>query len=76
MDADAAADSRIWKVNDLLKDIRIDYGSLSKPVDDFVSSIRRDIDGIPEDFKVDLRFFPFSQSGFRRGHMPMLFGNF
>uniref|UniRef100_A0A1J3J6H3 Nucleolar protein 6 n=1 Tax=Noccaea caerulescens TaxID=107243 RepID=A0A1J3J6H3_NOCCA len=58
MDADAAADSRIWKVNDLLKDIRIDYGSLSKPVDDFVSSIRKAIDGIPEDFKVTSELAP------------------
>lgn len=49
-------DSRIQKVNSLLKDIRIDYDSLSKPVDSLVSSIREAIDAIPEGFKVDSRF--------------------
>lgn len=46
-------DSRIQKVNSLLKDIRIDYDSLSKPVDSFVSSIREATDAIPQGFKVD-----------------------
>lgn len=49
-----ATDSRTLKVNDLLKDVRIDYDSLSKLVDVAVSSIKEAIDGIPEDFKVGL----------------------
>ncbi|CAN8328094.1 unnamed protein product [Cochlearia groenlandica] len=52
MEAETVTDSRIQKVNDLLKDIRIDYDSLSKPVDDFVLSIKEATDAIPEDFKV------------------------
>lgn len=56
MEVDTVTDSRIQKVNSLLKDIRIDYDSLSKPVDSFVSSIREAIDAIPEGFKVDSCF--------------------
>ncbi|ESQ53434.1 hypothetical protein EUTSA_v10024292mg [Eutrema salsugineum] len=58
MDSDAVRDSRTLKVNNLLKDIRIDYGSLSKPVDDFVSSIREATDAIPEDIKVTSELAP------------------
>lgn len=70
------ADSRTLKVNDLLKDIRIDYDSLSKLVEDVVSSIRETIDAIPEDFKVGLLFFPFFQARVRHGHISMFSGNF
>lgn len=54
MEADTKTDSRTLKVNDLLKDVRLDYDSLSKLVVDAVSSIKEAIDGIPEDFKVVL----------------------
>ncbi|KAL0891608.1 hypothetical protein Bca101_015591 [Brassica carinata] len=59
MEVDTVTDSPPnLKVNDLLKNIRIDYDSLSKPVDDFVSSIRKAIDAIPEDFKVTSELAP------------------
>ncbi|KAL0679227.1 hypothetical protein Bca4012_007208 [Brassica carinata] len=58
MEVDTVTDSRIQKVNSLLKDIRIDYDSLSKPVDSFVSSIREAIDAIPEGFKVTSELAP------------------
>ncbi|CAN7033479.1 unnamed protein product [Brassica rapa subsp. trilocularis] len=58
MEVDTVTDSRIQKVNSLLKDIRIDYDSLSKPVDSLVSSIREAIDAIPEGFKVTSELAP------------------
>lgn len=64
MEVDTVTDSRILKVNDLLKDVRLDYGSLSKLVNDVVSSIKEAIDGISEDFKVALWTY-----------MSMFFGN-
>jgi U3 small nucleolar RNA-associated protein 22 len=54
MEADTKTDSRTLKVNDLLKDARLDYDSLRKLVDDTVSSIKEAIDGIPEKFQVVL----------------------
>ncbi|VVB10024.1 unnamed protein product [Arabis nemorensis] len=58
MEIDTVTDSRTLKVNDLLKDIRIDYDSLTNLVDDFVSSIKESIDAIPDDFKVTSELAP------------------
>jgi U3 small nucleolar RNA-associated protein 22 len=58
MEADTKTDSRTLKVNDLLKDARLDYDSLRKLVDDTVSSIKEAIDGIPEKFQVTSELAP------------------
>jgi U3 small nucleolar RNA-associated protein 22 len=49
-----ASNSKNLKVEELLKEVRLDYTSANtKIVDDFVSSIRAAIDGIPDDLEVD-----------------------
>ncbi|XP_010430490.1 PREDICTED: nucleolar protein 6 [Camelina sativa] len=58
MEADTVTDSRTQKVNDLLKDVRLDYDSLRELLDDAIAPIYESIDRIPEDFKVTSELAP------------------
>jgi len=51
-------DSTDFKVSELLKEVRVDYSQLSKPVDDVVAAIKSSIDNIPDNYNVTADLAP------------------